>query len=321
MDCTFNGTVVPGFPVDVELTPGVTETVEAPVGSVCTVTETDDLGATTVTYDPANADGTAGEVTIPSEGGATVNIGITNDFPFGAFSVLKEVTGGVNPAFTAGPYPTNVDCTFGGESVPGFPVDVDLVPDVPHDFAQPEFDVPVGALCTVEETDDRGATTVTYDPPNADGTAAEITVTAGSEADPIAITITNDFPVGGLQVIKEIGENEANLELDDLPYTFAYQCTFDPGDGELITWPEEPGELVATANPDDDTNDTVDGLPAGASCEVWETGTNGGIPSATEDDPAVVLIEAGTIVQPYTPVAVTNDYPIGRVEVVKTVDR
>ena len=63
----------------------------------------------------------------------------------------------------------------------------------------------------------------------------------------------------------------------------------------------------------------VDGLPAGAVCEVWETREQRGHPDATEQDPAVVTIEAGTIAQPYTPVTVTNDYPTGRAELVKLV--
>ena len=77
----------PGSPSTSSSVPGVpTDASRRRSAAVCTVTETDDLGATTVTYDPANADGTAGEVTVPSEEGATVSIGITNDFPFGAFS-------------------------------------------------------------------------------------------------------------------------------------------------------------------------------------------------------------------------------------------
>ena len=100
---------------------------------------------------------------------------------------------------------------------------------MPQDFAQAEFDVPVGSVCTVTETDDRGRDDGDLRPAERRRHGGEITVTAGSDTDPITITITNDFPVGGLRVIKAIGENEADLELDDIPYTFAYQCTFDPG--------------------------------------------------------------------------------------------
>lgn len=64
----------------------------------------------------------------------------------------------------------------------------------------------------------------------------------------------------------------------------------------------------------------VDGLPAGATCEVWETDSNGGIPSNGPDNPAEVAIEAGTILQPSTPITITNDYPTGRVDLVKLVE-
>ena len=47
------------------------------------MTETDDLGATTVTYDPANADGTAAEVTVAADAWRHAASTITNDFPFG----------------------------------------------------------------------------------------------------------------------------------------------------------------------------------------------------------------------------------------------
>jgi hypothetical protein len=208
-----------------------------------------------------------------------------------------------------------VACTFDGTTVPGFPVVVELIPGEESDALV----APVGSVCTVTEIDDNGATTVTYDPANATGSAGEVTVTAGSDTEPITITITNDFPVGGLEVLKEIGENDADLDLDDIEYTFAYQCTFDPdpqAEGDEVVVPPEPGTLVATVNEPAE----VDGLPAGAVCEVWETDTNGGIPDATEEAPAVVTIEAGTILRPLTPVTVTNDYPSVPVELLKLVE-
>jgi hypothetical protein len=49
-------------------------------------------------------------------------------------------------------------------------------------------------------------------------------------------------------------------------------------------------------------------------------GNQGGIPDATEENPAVVTIEAGTIAEPFTPVTVTNDYPSVPVALVKLVE-
>ncbi len=320
VDCTFAGVDVPGFPTDLELTPGGAETVEAPIGSVCTVTETDDNGATTVTYDPANADGTAGEITVPSEIQAAVTLTITNDFPYGAISLLKEVTGDVippfwDPDFTGEPFVASVDCTWEGTSVPGYPVVVELLPD---EESEPLV-APVGSVCTVTENDDRGATTVTYDPANDDGTAGEVTVLEGSDADPVSITITNDYPDGGLELIKAIGDNEADLELDDIEYIFAYQCRFDPdGDPQTpdeIVYPDPEVELVVTVNEPAE----VTGLPADSVCQVWETDANGGISDHGPDNPAEVTIVEGTILRPLTPVTITNDYPTGRGELVKLI--
>ncbi len=300
--CTFQGQLVAGFPIDVDLDPGVAETVEAPVGSVCTVVESDDGGATTVTYEPPNGDGTAAVVTVDADATAQADITITNDFPVGSVSLLKTVTGGVDPVFTSGPYEATLDCTFLGGPLTGFPIeDIELAPGVP---AGP-YGAPVGSVCTVTETDDQGATTVTYDPPS-----GSVTVTEASATDPIAMTVTNDFPVGGLRVTKTIGRNDADLDLDDIPYGFHYECTFDPGTGDPIT---VEGDLVATVNDPAE----VDGLPAGAECTVTETDTQGGI--ATGPDMPVTIV-AGTILQPYTPAPFVNDYPTGRAELVKLVD-
>ena len=313
VDCTFLGTEVTGFPEDVDVTVGTPAVVDdVPVGSECTVTETDGHGATAITYDPPDADGNAGVVTVPSGDDPAVTLSITNDFPPGYVSLLKSVTGGVDPVFTAGPYPASLTCSFNGAILPGYPVVVALVPGTPS----AAFEAPVNSVCTVTEVDGQGATTVTYDPPNADGTAGELVVPPGSTvATPIAVTIVNDFAVGGLRVNKAIGDNAADLALDDLVYTFRYQCSFDTGGGNLITSPDPAGFLVATVNAPAE----VGGLPAGATCEVWEVGNQGGITDATADDPAVVVIQPGTILRPYTPVTVTNDYPTVAVRLVKLV--
>ncbi len=136
-----------------------------------------------------------------------------------------------------------------------------------------------------------------------------MTVTEASATEPISMAISNDFPVGGLRVTKTIGRNDADLDLDDIPYGFHYECSFDPGAGPPITI---EGDLVATVNDPAE----VDGLPAGAECVVEETDAQGAIPN----DPVTVTIVAGTILQPYTPAPFTNDYPTGRAELVKLLD-
>lgn len=116
---------------------------------------------------------------------------------------------------------------------------------------------------------------------------------------------------GSLEVVKEIGDNPADLPVDDLTYTFGYECTLSNGD------PAGSGSVTATPA----TPGVVTGIAAGSTCEVWETATNGGIPSATEDDPIEVVIDPS--VTPDDPVlssvTVTNDFPLAAVAVVKVV--
>ena len=117
---------------------------------------------------------------------------------------------------------------------------------------------------------------------------------------------------GNLQVVKQIGDNPGNLPLDDVEFTFAYDCTLTHG---------HPG-CRGHRHRDPDHAGRRDGHPVGGStCEVWETGTNGGIPDATEADPASVVIEPSLDPTPRSSasVTVTNDFPLGELELLKEV--
>lgn len=114
---------------------------------------------------------------------------------------------------------------------------------------------------------------------------------------------------GELQVVKEIGDNPAGLPVDDLEYGFAYECTLSTGA------PGPAGSVVATPT----TPGVVEHIPAGSTCQVWETATQGGIPSATDAAPVVVEIEP--TLDPDTPTIATatvvNDFPMGQVSLLK----
>jgi uncharacterized repeat protein (TIGR01451 family) len=107
---------------------------------------------------------------------------------------------------------------------------------------------------------------------------------------------------GNLQVVKQIGENPGNVPVDGVTFTFAYNCTLTSGA------PSASGEVTATST----TPGVVTEIPAGATCKVWETDTHGGVPSATEANPTVVVIKPS--LTPDDPVlssvTVTNDFPL-----------
>lgn len=94
-------------------------------------------------------------------------------------AVTKRVDGA--GAAPGGTYPIAVACTADGGPVPGFPATASLAAGETRVFPR----VPVGATCTVRETDSRGASTVTYSP------AASLTVAAGDG--PVEVTVTNTF--------------------------------------------------------------------------------------------------------------------------------
>ena len=191
-DCTLtngepwsgNGTVTatPSAPGDVT---GI------PSGSTCEVTETGTNGGVasapvTVTIEPS----------LDPDAPVVSTAEFTNDFPLGQLEVVKDVTGVDDPDFlamVAGPYPVTVECAFLGEPVDGFPVDTTVTVGTPTIVTPAP---PVGAECTVTETADLDASSVTYDPPG-----GVMTVTAGAPTT-VTVTITNDFPHAYVSLLK-----------------------------------------------------------------------------------------------------------------------
>lgn len=97
-----------------------------------------------------------------------------------SIAVTKQVTGdGVAPS---GTFPVTVTCTSGGSPVSGYPATAAIAAGQTKTFPG----IPVGAQCTVTETDSRGATSVAYAP------TGDIAVTQDSPTT-IPVTITNDY--------------------------------------------------------------------------------------------------------------------------------
>ncbi|MEL7978096.1 DUF5979 domain-containing protein [Isoptericola sp. F-RaC21] len=356
LECTY-GEDADGDPVTIAIpggavrtfVPGQPATYEGlPVGAECTVTETDDFGATetSVSVDGGDpVDGNTADVVVPpaDDGAATaVTVTVTNTFLTSPLLVQKVVDGdGANFAPTMPeipplpdlpedpvsqdeldeliaqledyyaqfplenvPYQASLECTFQGAQIqiPGGATRP-FGPGLPGVY----FGLPDGAVCTVTETEDGGATSVTLEP-----NPIEIEET-DLPADPLTVTATNTYDTGSIEVEKVLDGPAA--EFVTAPFEVSLACTFE---GQEI---EVPGGATRTVTPDEPA--TYDGLPVGAECVVTETDAAGAASttvSTTVDggDPGQVVVP-GADDDPAT-ITVTNTFDVGEVSVYKAVD-
>src|SRR5699024_1344870 len=116
-------------------------------------------------------------------------------FELGEVSVEKIVDGPGAEVFGAGPFTVELACTFNGEPV-DLGDDAQRVLSVEDGLSGSWTGLPVGAECSVTETDDGGATSTTILPE---------TVTVGSaEEAPATLEVTNTFELGAVSVEKII---------------------------------------------------------------------------------------------------------------------
>ena len=200
-----------------------------------------------------------------------------------------------DPAAAAG---FQVDLDMDAEPLaPGAAIEIAYVMDTPFDVAEN------GRPTIAWNSFAHAETTQT-------ATGGERTLTP---IEPIKVGVALSY--GTLEVAKAIGENSGGLPVGSLTYGFAYRCVSTPIGA---TDPVVVAEGALTAAPGDPGS--VDGIPAGSVCSVWETETNGGVPSATEADPAIVTIEPRMEeADPVTSSSVTNDFPLGELSVTKSI--
>ena len=208
--CSVGGTEVrSGEVVATPGTPGVVNGI--PAGADCSVTETDAQGGVS-SAPPGSPATTTIEVdgTAPPLGAVTV----TNDFPIGSFTIDKVVAGTAAADFTAGPYTVDVDCTFQGTEVDGFPQTVSV-----DGGGSAAVDAPVGATCTAVETDDGGASAVSYDP-------ASASAVIDAEDQTAEVTVVNTFESASLVVVKNV-IGAGVPQFSSGPFVFDVACDFD----------------------------------------------------------------------------------------------
>jgi hypothetical protein len=293
--CAMDGVTATGFPVTVDLVGDDSETLDAPVGATCTATELDSGGATSSTVTPS-----AGLLVTP---GATtaLTLTVTNTFEEGHLRIHKLVTG-TGASLPDGPFEYDVACTFEGAAIDPVTVTVprpagetDLTADVP-------LSLPVGAECTVTETDDGGA----------DATPAPVTVTIVENADDntVAATFTNEFSAGTVALSKALdGAGAGAPYATDAVFTVDVTCALGDPTDVLYSGPVQirGGERIELA---DALGDPVL-LPVGAHCWAVESDTGGASShvanAGSYADALVVVAGQPSDVQPLE-LSVTNTF-------------
>jgi uncharacterized repeat protein (TIGR01451 family) len=284
VECTFEGESI--YSGDVEFGPGSPGLVSGLiVGASCTVTEPESQGAT---FDPPTQ-------TVPIEGDGDpliVEVTITNTFDTGSLTLEKAIDdGGTGLVPLDTEYVFDVECSFTGLPLPGYPTTVTVTPQGgPVDL--PGL-LPVGTQCTIVERDLKGADSVTYVP----GDTVEIT----AEAADVAVVATNTYPVGEFTVTKVVAGPGATAVPPDTTFTVEVSCTFPAGfpvQGGIPGF--SPKELTLTPG----QSAMVGPLPFGAVCTTTETGTGGAREVAVRPEQVTVGDGDAPVL-----VTVTNTFP------------
>lgn len=297
-------------------------TVTVPAGETVTLEEQFPWGAECVVKDVAGANGETSSVS-----GDPVTIGrdtdpvpvakLENRYDLGAFTVAKSVDGATNQdgeAIDYGSFPVAAECTFLGETIALDPGEAELTAG---GNAWLVDQLPIGAECTLSETDTKGARASLllggqFVDQNEDGSW---TFTISADAAETEFTLQNAFPRGGIEIAKQVAGAGAGAIADTTVFTFAVLCTYD---GQTV-W-DGTVELTKAEALAGDVR-TIDTLPYGAECGVTETGTGGATASEILDangDPITGPIEVGAQEFPVVFTAV-NTYEAGGLHVTKEI--
>ena len=301
VNCSFNGSPLPGYPVELTLTTPdqLSRTITPlPVGAQCYVNESDSGGATSVEFappaGPSDPAGQSGTVTITDDSQEPVTVTVTNIFDPAVLRIFKEVL----PEDVLLPpdlkFTAQVDCTFEGESI--------YSGEVKFGVGSPGIvsGLIVGAECTVTEADSQGAT---WEPETE-------TVILEGDGSPVTVdvTITNTFQTGSLTVEKVVDDGGTGLVPDGTEYQIDVACTFAgldvPGYPTQVTVTPGSGPVALPGK-----------LAVGTVCDLSEADLNGAGSATFSPSSEVTITEENSDVA----VVVTNTYPVGTFQVAKSV--
>ncbi len=261
-------------------------------GADCTVTEPDsgEANATRIIVDTTvTDDSTAQFVSADS-----VTVTVENTFTLATVAVTKQRTGGAD-LWGDGPFEVTLECSraSGPIEIPGGATRTLQSPTFAADYAG----LPLGARCDIQESRSGGATSVEV--PGA-FTLAEVST---------PIVIENDFAEGAIAVEKQI-EGEGALLWGEGPFIVTLACTrLVDGTATVV---DIPGGATRELNLDGSYAARFERLPAGADCELTETGTGGATVAA---EPVQVEIVADSDTQ----VTLVNEFALGMLVVTNRV--
>lgn len=245
-----------------------------PIGSSCTITETDNGSADSTVFTGDNITATDGtSVTVRITGGdtAVTNSLVTNHFDAGTFTVAKTVDGAGAQTYGNGDFGFHSACDYQGQTL--LDEDYTLVAGATRTFGV----FPTGTVCTTTETANGGATAQALDP--ADGA---VTISAATDEVPsVTVTATNTFDTTSLSIVKKVTGAAAESRGAG-PFTAQATCTYQK-DGQTTPVPlSNDGTVVLDAA--NGYKATIGNIIVGAECAVVETDKGGA--DATTMDPA-----------------------------------
>ncbi len=236
--------------------------VELPVGTECVLEETLTGGASDSTFENNGSIFIADteDIDVASENIANLD----NLFNVSQIEVRKDVVGS-GAALAAGKtYTVELACTYlkDKETTPVLwdgaeTLSIDLSPE--NGYSQMVTNLISGAECViVDETVTGGATT--------NDLGSEVIVgEPGTE--PAAITVTNTFEVGEVEVVKQLKGKFAD-QAQGLSFDLEMQCTVDVDDVPTpVLWAGKD-TYTAVANADNKFKPVVSNVPLGAECAV-----------------------------------------------------
>ncbi|MFD8568681.1 DUF5979 domain-containing protein [Streptomyces sp. NPDC059639] len=202
-----------------------------------------------------------------------------------------------NDAYSARARGAEMKLTFAPALAPGGTVNITYAMDTPLDVAENGDPTIAWNSYAHNETTDR---------------AGSPRVLQANE--PIQVGVALAY--GDLKLVKRLGAHPDQLDgpLKKVPFPFHVTCVIHPQGGRDRTVIDKDYRVSV------DKPVTIEGIPAGADCEVWETSARGGSSDHPASDPVKVTIEPGIGTTSVQTARVTNTFEFGALQLIKSVD-
>ncbi|MGM7698584.1 DUF5979 domain-containing protein [Microbacterium sp. A84] len=280
-----------------------------PAGAECAVTETDAGGAssTVITPDTTDAPVAVGTIAEP------VLFTAANTFGTGTLHVTKEILGEGASLWGTGQFEVTLVCTLNGADVivsDGATRTFSAADGLEADYSL----LPIGAECTLTESNDGGATTSQI--VDVDGAPLVGAFVITDTAEPLQLRVQNTFDIGSIEFSKEITGDAAGYAPDE--FGFDVICTVNGAQIDL------GANAIVELHSENGYTQRIDGLLLGATCDVTEQGELGEFGETTRYGTPTTLVVAMENSQGAIPeeqiAVIENEYDYSGLSVTKTID-